>query len=105
MFIRKMPDGRLMKADRYEPLFGDMLTEPHPYKTMEIRGERVPVGRYELCWGPLDLYKPRDADQLAAIRISRERGRAEREQKRFEAENPLLAWSERVQMEEERRGR
>lgn len=102
MFIRKMPDGTLLKDRRYEPLFGDMLTEPHPYETMEIRGERVPVGRYELCWGPLETYKPRDADQLAALRVSRERGKQERADKKWTEENPLLAWADEENQAEER---
>ena len=49
VFLRRMPDGRVQRADSYEPLFGDLVTEKHPTRTVEVRGEQVPVGRYELC--------------------------------------------------------
>ena len=102
MFIRKMPDGRLMKNQRYEPLFGDMLFEAHPYKTMEVRGQIVPVGRYELCWSAVDIYRPKSADQLGALRESRERGKTARDEKRWAEANPLLAWAERHDSEEKK---
>jgi hypothetical protein len=98
VFLRRMPDGRIEKADRYEPLFGDLLQEKHPTRTVEVRGQRVPVGRYALCWQALELYRPKDAEQLAALRESRERNRAEREAQKERGENPLFAvWATRVQ--------
>ena len=104
MFIRKMPDGSFKKAASYEPLFGDLLTEAHPTKTMEIRGEQVPIGRYELVWSAIELYKPRDAEALAAARVVREKNKAERADRKFAEDHPLLAFAERAQ-EEEGRGR
>jgi hypothetical protein len=90
----------LAKATNYETLFGDMLHEKHPTRTMEFRGEQVPVPRYELCWAALEIYRPRDAEQLAALRVSRERGKQERSDRKFAEENPLLAWIEKVNQEE-----
>jgi len=101
MFLRRMPDGQVRKADSYEILFGDLLHENHPARTVEVRGQKVPVGRYELCWSTMELYHPHSAKQLASLRASRERGKQEREQKRFEQDNPLLAWAERQAREEE----
>jgi hypothetical protein len=105
LFIRKMPDGRLLKNQRYEPLFGDMLFETHPSKTMEFRGEQVPVPRYELCWSALEIYRPRDAEQLAALRVSRERGKQERSDRKWAEENPLLVWADKVNRDAEERER
>ncbi len=101
IYLRRMPDGTVRKADSYEPLFGDLLEEKHPTRTVEVRGQRVPVGRYEVVWGALELYHPRDADQLAALRVSRERGKAERAEAKERAENPLFTtWAKRNREEE-----
>jgi hypothetical protein len=92
IFLRKMPDGSVMKADSYEALFGELLHEPHPSRELELtKGRRVPAPRWTLVWGSLELYHPKDAAQLAALRDSREAGKASREDARFSAENPLLA--------------
>ena len=101
-FVRRLPDGKILTSERYEGVFGDMLAELHPSLTIDVKGERVPVGRFDVNWGAVDLYEPLDAEQLAAARLTRERKRAERDQARFEAENPLLAWAEREQGNEAR---
>ena len=79
VFIRRVPDGTIRHADTYEPLFGDLLNELHPARTIEIGGQQVPVGRWELCWSALELYSPRSADELAAARQRREAKAVERE--------------------------
>jgi hypothetical protein len=91
LFIRRMPDGKVMKATSYELLFGDLLHEKHPTRTVEIRGEQVPVGRYELVWGALEEYHPKTAEQLSALRVSREAGKERRADAAFVEKNPLLA--------------
>ncbi len=95
-------DGRVVEHTSYEAGFGPMLLEPHPTRTIEVRGQLVHPHRYNLCWAPFPLYEPKTAEQLAALRVSRERKKAEREVKRFREENPLLAWAEREQAEEVR---
>jgi hypothetical protein len=95
VYLRKMPDGQVLVADSYEPLFGNLLSENHPTRRLEIKGQMVPAPRWTLCWSALERYVPKTAVVLAALRASRERGKAEREQRKFEEENPLLAWSER----------
>ena len=86
-YVRRMPDGSVRHAADYEELFGEMLSEPHPTRTDEVRGERVPCPRYELCWSALERYAPRSAGQLAAARIKREEKAVEDEAR----ENPLFA--------------
>lgn len=87
VFLRRMPDGKVLHAARYEPLFGDLLHAPHPTRTLEVRGQQVPCPRYELCWSALELYEPRSAGQLAAARQKREQRAVEKEAR----ENPLFA--------------
>jgi hypothetical protein len=100
LFLRRMPDGRVLTSDRYEPLFGDLLEEKHPTRTVEVRGRQAPVSRYEVVWSALELYHPRSAEQLAAQRQTREQKKAERQEKRWREENPLLAFLERIQREQ-----
>jgi hypothetical protein len=100
LFLRRLPDGQIRKADSYEPLFGEMLEEKHPTRTVEVRGRQVPVGRYELCWAALERYEPRSAEQLAQLRATRERRRQERQDQRWAEENPLLAWAEKAGRQE-----
>src|SRR4029077_16293139 len=83
----RMPDGQVLKADSYEPLFGDLLHAPHPSRTLEVRGQQVPCPRYNLCWSALELSEPRSAEQLAAARVKREQRAIEKEAR----ENPLFA--------------
>jgi hypothetical protein len=39
------------------------------------------------------VYEPKTGEQLAALRATRERKKAQREEKRWAEENPLLAWA------------
>jgi hypothetical protein len=84
-------DGQPREVGSYEDGFGPMLLEPDLGRTIEVRGEQVHPHRYSLCWAGYDLYQPRTAEQLAALRVSRERGREERADKKWAEENPLLA--------------
>jgi hypothetical protein len=72
VYIRRMPDGQVLHADSYQPLFGDILQAPHPTRTIEVRGQKVPSPRYHLYWSALELYAPRSAEQLAAARLKRQ---------------------------------
>lgn len=87
VYLRRMPDGQIMHADRYEPLFGGLLHEPHPTRTLEVRGKQVPCLRYSLCWSALELYEPRSAEQLAVARAKRAQRAVEKEAQA----NPLFA--------------
>ncbi len=71
-YLRKMPDGQILSAGSHEPLFGDLLHEPHPTRTIEVRGRQAPCPRYHLYWSALERYEPRSAEQLAASRVKRE---------------------------------
>lgn len=84
-------DGQVVECAGYEEGFGSMLLEPHPTQTIEVKGQRVHPHRYSLCWAPYELYHPKSAEQLSALRVSRERGKEERADKKFAEENPLLA--------------
>jgi|SRR5581483_74376 len=95
MFLLEGPDGTVLKDRNYEPLFGALLTELHPTRKLEIKGEQVPAPRWSVTWGALEMYIPKSAEELASLRVSRERGKAQRDQQKFEEENPLLAWLER----------
>ncbi len=90
-YLRRMPDGQVLHASSYEPLFGELLHEPHPERTIEIRGQRVPTDRYELCWSALELYEPKSAEELAALRVTRERRAEERAVNQAVEDNPLFA--------------
>src|SRR5262249_14602944 len=100
LFLRRRPDGHIETAANYEPLFGDLLRERHATRTVEVRGQQVPVGKYELCWSALERYEPRSAEQLAQLRATRERRRQERQDRRWADENPLLAWAERASQQD-----
>ena len=84
-------NGKVVKHDSYEAGFGTMLLEPHPTRGFEHRGQWCRTHRYSLCWAPYELYQPKTAEQLAALRESRERKKAEREDSKWAEENPLLA--------------
>ena len=101
VYLRRMPDGQIRQSREYETLFGEMLHEPHPTRSLEVRGKQVPCPRYSVCWSPLERYEPRTAEELAALRASRERKKAERDEKKWAADHPLLAWAEAVQRAEE----
>jgi hypothetical protein len=100
VYLRRMPNGQIHHSGDYETLFGELLREPHPTRTIEVRGQHVPCPRYSMCWSPLERYGPRSAEQLAALRAARKRNKVEREEKKWAADHPLLAWAEAVQAEE-----
>jgi hypothetical protein len=87
IFVRRMPDGSVRHDTSYESLFGELLLEPHPTRTLDIKGKVVHPPRYSLCWSPLEFYLPRSAESLAAAREKREQKTIERQAK----EHPLFA--------------
>ncbi len=104
VYLRKLDDGTVKRSTRHEDLFGDLLTEPHPTRKLELMGGQVvPAPHYSLVWGALEKYEPRSAEQLAAARGVRERNKAAKEQVAFERDYPL--WAEIERQEEEGRGR
>jgi len=107
VFLRRMPDGSVRQAAGYEELFGDLLHEPHPTKRLQVKGEQVPAPRWTLCWSSLELYTPRPAEELAALRVSRAAGKDRKADKTWAEENPLLAQAgiKRQDLGPERRGR
>jgi hypothetical protein len=84
----------------YQEAFGPMLLEPHATRGFEHQGQWHAIHRYSLCWSPYELYQPKTAEQLAALRANRERRKTEREEKQWAEDNPLLAWADTVQTEE-----
>ena len=84
-------NGRVVEHESYEAGFGPMLLEPHPTHGFEHRGQWCRIHRYSLCFAPYDLYTPKAAEQLAALRVERERRKAQREDKKWAEENPLWA--------------
>jgi hypothetical protein len=87
-------DGsKVVEHVRYEAGFGAMLLEPHPTRTIKVGGQSVHPHRYSLCWAPFELYVPKTAEQLAALRAIREERKQERAEKRWAEENPLLKWA------------
>lgn len=87
-------EGMVVEHVSYEAGFGDMLLEPHPTQGFEYRGQFVRIHRYSLCWACFDLYKPRTAEELAELRVSRLKKKVVRETKIWIEKNPLLAWRE-----------
>lgn len=85
--------GKVTECENYEAGFGSMLLEPDPMRTIEVRGQKVAPHRFSLCWAPFPLYEPKTADELAVLRESRIRKKAEREQKKWVQDHPLLAWA------------
>ncbi len=84
-------DGKPAEHPNYEAGFGTMLLEPHTTRGFMHRGVFCPIHRYSLCFAPYELYQPKTAEQLAALRASRERKKAERENERWAVEYPLFA--------------
>ena len=97
-------DGRVREVADYREGFGSKLLEPDT-RTIEVRGQQVHPHKYSLCWADYPLYEPKSAEELAALRVSRERGKVAREEANFQRDNPLLAWAERENREAEERGR
>jgi hypothetical protein len=86
-------DGTITEHESYQAGFGDKLLEPHPARTIEVRGETVHPHRFSLTWAGYELYEPKTAEDLARLRQSREQKREERADRQWEEENPLLAWA------------
>ena len=86
-------EGEILTAKSYEELLGDRLHEKHPSYGFEHNGEWKAFDRWTLCWGAIELYEPRSPEQLANLRESRGRKKAEREEKAWKEANPLLAWA------------
>jgi hypothetical protein len=80
-------DDKPVECAGYEEAFGPMLLEPHPTQRIEVRGEMVAPHRYSLCWAPIEMYRPRRAEELAAMRERRQEKVVEREAQ----ENPLFS--------------
>ena len=98
-------DGRVVENPSMEAAFGPMLLESHPTRTVEVRGKHVHPHRYSLCWAAFDLYEPKAAEQLAALRVSREQKRAEREDRKWAEREPMWApLAERDKRERQGRG-
>lgn len=83
-------NGQVVEHASYKEGFGAMLDEPHPTMTIEVRGQQVHPHRFSTCWAPIELYHPRTAEELAKLRESRFRKKAEREEHRWREENPLF---------------
>jgi hypothetical protein len=86
-------DGKVTECESYQVGFGPMLLEPHPTRGFALRGQWCRTHRYSLCFAPYDLYQPKSASELAALREAREKRKAEREEKQWAENNPLLAWA------------
>jgi hypothetical protein len=84
-------DGQVVEHVSMEAGFGAMLLEPHPTQRIEVRGQLVAPHRYSLCWSAFELYRPKTAEELAALRETRERRKQQREGARWAQDNPLLA--------------
>lgn len=95
-------DGNVREVASYEEGFGPMLLEPHPTAGFtDQKGFFHYTHRYSLCWAGYELYHPKSAEQLAALRQSRERKKAAREEAAFREANPLFTtWAEKLAREE-----
>lgn len=81
--------------------FGDLLLAPHPTRTITVLGKQVSPHRFDLCWRGYELYRPKSAEQLAALRTSRRAKKDERARKKWAEENPLLVYGGVAYPEEE----
>jgi len=95
-------EGKAIECDSYQAGFGAMLHEPHPTRGFVHRGSFCHYPRYSLNWATYEKYQPKTAEQLAALRASRELKKAERDEKKWAADHPLLAWIETFQREEDK---
>jgi hypothetical protein len=86
-------EGKSSECASYQEGFGSMLLEPHPTRGFQHKGVWCRTHKYSLCWAGYELYHPRSAEQLAALRQSRGAKKAERDEKRFAEDHPLLAWA------------
>lgn len=99
-YLIRDADGAVRHADNYQQLFGPLLQEKHPSYGFERDGVWTAFDRWSVCWSALELYAPKSAEELAALRITRERNKVEKEAREWAEENPLLAYLERVQPDE-----
>lgn len=95
-------EGKAIECDSYQAGFGPLLLEPHPTRGFVHHGSFCHYHRYSLNWAPYKKYQPKTAEQFAALRASRELKKAERDEKKWAAAHPLLAWIETFQREEEK---
>lgn len=86
-----LKDGEPVAVASMEAGFGDILFESHPTRRVEVQGESVPTHRYSLCWAPIETYKPKSAEALAALRESREHKRQQQELAKAVEDMPLFA--------------
>jgi hypothetical protein len=84
-------NGVVVAHESYQTAFGPMLLEPHPTRGFQHQGRFCPIHRYSLCFAPYERYEPKTAEELAALRASRERRKAARERLRWEEQHPLWA--------------
>jgi hypothetical protein len=76
---------QVRECSGYEDGFGEMLLEPDPNRTIEVKGTQVHPHRYSLYWAGYEPgYAPRSAEQLAAARGKREEKKEARERKELE---------------------
>jgi hypothetical protein len=94
-------DRQVVEHASMEAGFGAMLREPHPTQRIEVRGELVAPHRYSLCWSGFELYRPKTAEELAALRERREQRKKEREEAKWIRDNPLLVLAEAELREKE----
>ena len=59
--------------------------------------------RYSVVWSALERYEPKSAEGLAALRVTRERNKAERAERKYAEETPLFAMIDRA--EDQAKGR
>jgi hypothetical protein len=97
-------DGRVTEHLGYLEAFGPALTELHPTLTFMHRGKELPAHHYSLCWRSIDRYEPLTAEQLALLRASRERLKAERDEKAWHEQAPLFTTRAERQLAEEEQG-
>jgi hypothetical protein len=101
-FIRELPTGEVLDSDRYEDVFQGMLDEKHPTRTMNVKGAAVPMKRYQHYWSAMELYEPQSAEDLARLRASRERRKAERGEAAWREEAPLFTtWANRAAQQDD----
>jgi hypothetical protein len=89
-------DGEVTEYLGYHEAFGPALTDLHPTLRFMHRGKELPADHFTLGWGEIDRYEPMTAEQFASLRASRERAKAEREEKGWREQAPLFStWAER----------
>jgi len=85
-------DGQVVECANYEAGFGELLLRPHETRRFEHQGKWHRTHKFSLCWAGYELYEPKSAEDLAALRATRERKKEERADKKFAEDNPLFTW-------------